>query len=225
MANRGVLYMVWGDFDRDVLERSLASLKEFHPGWPVHVEEMPQGASLLDKAGMLDITPFKETLFLDMDTVVLDSLDFGFKQARRFGLACSICECPWARRYGGIEGEMVEYNTGVLFFTPKAKPVFDAWKKCAASVDSSILFERGGQVFKMPLNDQAGFAKAVDDTGFSPFVLPYNWNFRPQWHKTWFGPIKVWHDYEPVPDGLKEHNRRQAEPDALIQFSSLTTGS
>jgi hypothetical protein len=47
---------------------------------------------------MAAMTPFEETLFLDADTVPLGRLDFGFEQAQRFGLACCICEVPWARR-------------------------------------------------------------------------------------------------------------------------------
>jgi hypothetical protein len=56
--------------------------------------------SLLDKSAMFDISPFGETLYLDCDAQVMDRLDFGFSQAGRFGLACCICECPRARRYG-----------------------------------------------------------------------------------------------------------------------------
>ena len=221
MAERGVLYMVWGEFDRALLDRSVESLKTHHPDLPVHVETLASGASLLDKARMFELTPFAETLFLDADTVVLDSLDFGFAKARQAGLACSICECPWARRYGGLEGDLIEYNTGVLFFTAAAKPVFDAWKKLAPILDSSIVFQSGDGLARMPLNDQAGFARAVEDRGFVPFVLPYNWNFRPQWHKTWFGPLKVWHDASPVPEPLLENNRAQAAEDAVIAFSAL----
>jgi hypothetical protein len=221
VGGRGVLYIVWGDFDVAVLERARASLQRVHPDLPVEVAELPGGSTLLDKAGMLDLTPFDETLFLDADTVVLDDLSFGFEQATRFGLACSICECPWARRYGGIDGEMVEYNTGVLFFTDQARPVFDAWKACAGSVDSSIVFHNGEELARMPLNDQAGFAQAVDETGFRPFVLPYNWNFRPKWHKSWFGPLKIWHDYSDVPEPMWQHNAEQAAPDSIVRLSVL----
>jgi hypothetical protein len=65
---------------------------------------------------MMELSPFEETLYLDADTVVLDRLDFGFEQAARFGVACCICECPWARRYRGLPNDDgVEYSTGVLF--------------------------------------------------------------------------------------------------------------
>ena len=118
---RGVLYMVWGDGVEPLLERSRKSLAAFHPELSVHVERLGEGAGLLDKAAMLERTPFEETLFLDADTVVMGRLDWAFEQAARVGLACGICECPWARRYGGIDGDWIEYNTGVLFFNEKAR--------------------------------------------------------------------------------------------------------
>lgn len=220
MAGRGVVYMVWGDIDEAILDRSRASIAEHHPELPVHVQRSASG-SLLDKANVLELSPFAETLYLDMDTVVLGALDFGFEAARRTGLALCICECPWARRYGGLTGDLIEYNTGVMFFTRAASAVFDAWAGCVANIDSSIVFVHEGQTMRMPLNDQAGFAKAVDGTGFVPFVLPLNWNFRPKWHRSWFGPIKVWHDYGAVPEPILANNRAQAAADAVIGFSVL----
>jgi len=217
----GVLYIVWGDGVDGLLKRSIASLKHFHPELPVHVEKLPDGSGLLDKASMMDLSPFRETVFLDADTVVMGRLDFAVERARRVGLACSICECPWARRYGGIQGEMIEYNTGVLFFTEKAKPVFGRWAECAAGIDSSIRFLRNGETVVMPSNDQAGFAQAVHDTGFVPLVLPGNWNFRAEWMKSFFGPIKVWHDYRPVPDALIEWNARQSAEDAVVDYTEI----
>ena len=221
MTSRGVLYLVWGQFDRALLDRAINSVREFHPDLPVEIARLGDDATLLDKAGMLDLTPFDETVFLDADTVVLGDLGFGFDKASRQGLACSICECPWARRYGGIDGDIVEYNTGVLFFTKDAKPVFDAWKARVRDIDSSIVFRSGDGLARMPLNDQAGFAMAIEETGFNLFVLPYNWNFRPKWHKSWYGPLKIWHDYEPVPEPIRQRNADQAALSAIIDLSIL----
>lgn len=218
---RGVLYVVWGTRHEALLERSMASVRTVHPELPIHVERLPDTATLLDKAAMAEMTPYEETVFLDTDTVVLDRLDYAFEKAAAVGLALSICECPWARRYGGIGGDVIEYNTGVLFFTKKAQPVFDAWKAVVRDVDSSIRFIHNGQQHTMPLNDQAGFALAVEQSGFVPFVLPYNWNFRPKWHLSWFGPIKIWHDFDAVPEPLLANNRAQAEPDAIIAMSAF----
>lgn len=221
MSERGVIYMVWGDKVEAVLERSRRSLAEQHPELPVEVVRLTAEdpvKALLEKARMLRHTPFRETLFLDADTVVLGRLDFGFAKAQRFGLACCINECPWARRYPSLSGDMIEYNTGVLFFTETAKPLFEAWERLAPQLDSSIPFVHKGKPARMPFNDQCGFAAAVEETGIQPFVLPLNWNFRPKYHRAFFGPIKIWHDYDEVHPQILEFNRYYAQPKSIIQF-------
>jgi hypothetical protein len=151
--------------------------------------------------------------------VVLDRLDFGFERARQFGLACCICECPWARRYGGLSGDLIEYNTGVLFFTRQMKPLFDAWKINVSKLDSSITFKTGPEKMgRMPSNDQGGFAQAIAELGICPYVLPMNWNLRPLWQKTFFGPVKIWHDYAPVPPKLVEWIQTQNGEQKIIEF-------
>src|SRR5437762_14278570 len=101
MSKRGGLYIVWGERAERYCERSIASFKRWHPDLPHHVVRLPSTTDwcegLLEKARMMNLSPFDETVFLDADTVVLDSLDFGFEKAQQHGLACSICECPWAR--------------------------------------------------------------------------------------------------------------------------------
>jgi hypothetical protein len=221
-SDRGILYMKWGTGHDQVLQRSLASVKAYHPELPVQVVELPASANLLNKAEMFERSPFEETLFLDVDTVVLDRLDFGFEKAARFGIACCICECPWARRYGGLRGDMIEYNTGVLFFNRAMTRLFETWKTNNARVDSSILFKGpNGQLVRMPLNDQAGFAKAIDDLEICPYVLPLNWNFRPLWQRSFFGPIKIWHDYGELPNGIHEWNARQRGEQKVIEYTRL----
>jgi hypothetical protein len=214
---KGVLYIKWGNQHDELLRRSIDSLKARHPELPYHVQELSPSATLLNKSAMADFSPFEQTLYLDADTVVLDRLDFGFDRASRHGLACCICECPWARRYGGVDGETIEYNTGVIFFTPLAKRVFDAWKARVCTVDSSVQYRVGEQIHSMPHNDQAGFAKAVDELGFVPYVLPLNWNFRPRWNLAFFGPIKIWHDVDSPPAWLIEWNHNQDSRQKIIE--------
>jgi len=106
---------------------------------------------LLEKARMAELSPFDETLFLDADTVVLDDLDFGFRHAQKTGVACCICEAPWARRYTGLPNDdAIEYNTGLLFFTKAAAPVFSHWQSLATTIDSSIVFRAAdGRIARM----------------------------------------------------------------------------
>jgi hypothetical protein len=220
--SRGVLYMVWGDAIEGALQRSIASIKKFHPELPIEVVRMPAAApfhGLAQKTAMFDRTPFTETLFLDADTVVLDRLDYGFAKAAQFGLACCICEVPWAARYLGLgdKPDLIEYNTGVLFFSEKARPVFERWKHLATEVDSTLYFMRDGQQKKMPYNDQASFAAAVEDCGLSPFVLPVNWNLRAEFTDNFFGPIKIWHAYDPVPAEFADLSDQYRAGEMLIQ--------
>lgn len=225
MAKRGFLYLHWGD-NRAMLDRSLASVAEQHPELPVHVERLPAAATLLDKARMYDLSPFDETCFLDHDTVVLGRLDHGFGLAVRRGLACCICENPWARRYGGLTaaGDMVEYNTGVLFFTKAValNDLFRRWERLNRTSDSSILFRGPDRALHcMPYNDQAGFALAVDGLEHPPAILPLNWNFRPAWHRSWWGPIKIWHDYSAPPADLLAFTIQQQQPGAVLEYHTL----
>lgn len=221
--SRGIISIYWGDESKLPIERLKASVKKFHPELPHEIikVEAPGGeaSSLSQKAAMLDLSPFDETLFLDLDTVVMGRLDFGFEKAVTFGMALAICEAPWGKRYPKIfVGDEIEYNTGVIFFTKKAKPVFDTWKDLAGRIDSGIIAVGDQGIYTMPANDQGSFALAVEQTGFNPFVLPLNWNFRPQWHRSFFGPIKIWHDYGDPPPFFEELNSYYSNQDSIIQY-------
>jgi len=200
----------------------MKSVKAIHPELPaevIRVEAPDPIKGLLEKSRMLELSPFEETLFLDADTVVLGRLDFAFQKAEQFGLACAICECPWAKRYAGIDGDLIEYNTGVLFFTRKAKPIFERWNRLSSQVDSSIKFyDNERRLITMPYNDQAAFSLAIDESKFNPFVLPLNWNFRPLWQRSFFGPIKVWHNYADVPAFFHDANKYYGQADSIIQY-------
>lgn len=198
---RGVLYVTWGDI-APILNRSIASLKTIHPELPVEVIH-GAGESLRAKTMIGQLSPFESTLYLDADTIVMGRLDFAFEKAERFGLACCICEAPWMRRYG-VEGEenFIEYNTGVLFFTRGAAPVY-AWPRFADTPSSSrwrMHSDPPERVRGLAYDDQASFSRAVEAAQFNPFILPINYNLRPNFHRSFFGPVRIWHDYsEPPP--------------------------
>lgn len=221
----GVLYIAWdGRNDIEaILSRSIESLKATNPQMPYEVVRLPAGASLLDKAGMYDMSPFERTVFLDADTVVLADLEPIFQSLHWNGIACTICECPWACRYDGLKDKpnLIEYNTGVLGWQKfsVAHDVFRAWHNYAKSLPSAINWMMDGKPYVMAENDQAAFAWAMHECKAAPLVLPLNWNFRPRWHHTWFGPVKIWHDYKPVPPELLAFNARAQPMDfAMARF-------
>jgi hypothetical protein len=226
-AKRGILYMIWGDDAKHhaTLQRSIDSVKQYHPELPIHVEKLTDGGKI-NKTRICNITPFDETLFLDNDTIVMDRLDFGFEKAKKHGLACVINECPWARRYSDkrLNGDMVEYNSGVLFYTKQAKPLFDTWNKIFPTTQASIYHIIDGKPCLMPVADQGSFALAFHETGFLPFVLPINWNFRAEYYKRFCGPLKIWHSYCEIPPSVFDWNKQQSADGAIMQFITLNFG-
>jgi hypothetical protein len=229
--NRGVLYIVWGTSHEHLLDRSIASLKGHHPELPVTIhrveaseDQAGQAAMLQHKTGMFNLTPYETTLFLDADTVVLGRLDHAFEKAERFGLACCICECPWARRYSGLssEADLIEYNTGVLFFSRQTELLFTMWERYARTIASTVQFlSSDGVKAVMQYNDQASFAKAIDVVGFNPFVLPLNWNLRPKWQRSFFGPVRIWHDVSAPSKEIYEINALYEDRESLITYFTM----
>ncbi len=226
---RGILYIAWGQKAVAPLARSIESLAKWHPELPFHVQQLSESEphTLLDKATMFDMSPFDTTLFLDVDTTILGNLNFAFEQTEKHGVAVSICECPWARRFPCIDGDVIEYNCGVIGFdrSPATKAVFDRWKELAPKVDSTIHFVKDSDpdnLYRMEHNDQAAFALALNELNFNPCALPINWNFRPQWHRSFFGPIKIWHDYAPPPENLIQWNADHPDTERVILYGNVT---
>lgn len=219
-SKRGILYIIWGDKQEieNSLERATDSARQHHPELPIHVERLEKG-NKITKTKMLEMTPFEETVFLDNDTAVMGRLDFGFEKAAQFGLACTLNGCPFARRYRDkrLTGDMIEYSSGVIFFTEKARPVFDAWNALFPKVDCSALHYKDNKLCVSPAADQASFALAIEQTGFLPFILPHNWNLHPEWNRFFFGPIKIWHGDYKVPESLLNWNENQSDENAVVR--------
>jgi hypothetical protein len=69
-----------------------------------------------------------------------------------------------------------------------------------------------------PLTTRLVLPRRSNETGFLPFVLPLNWNFRPRYHRAFFGPLKIWHDYADVPVAVHDILRYYERPDAIVLF-------
>lgn len=223
---RGVLYVTWGDAIRPILDRSIQSLKSIHPELPVEVVRDVSGEGLRAKTDMGSLSPFESTLYLDADTIVIGRLDFAFEKAERFGLACCICEAPWMRRYGlKHECEWIEYNTGVLFFNKFSQPVFDHWRELSGCTPAQSRWrmydDPSGAIRGLEYDDQASFGRAVQLSGFNPFILPVNYNLRPSFHRSFFSPAKIWHDYNPPPQSVIEVSRQVEAGVSPITYMEL----
>src|SRR3954471_11427917 len=131
---RGILFMRWGNNEKvnAALPRAAEAVKAVHPELPITQLEMPDDSDLRCKSRMFELSPYDETLYLDVDTVVLGRLDFAFEKARKHGIACCINVSPWANRYVGLKdrGDIQEWDTGVVFFSkahPGVADLFQAW--------------------------------------------------------------------------------------------------
>lgn len=227
--SRGVLYLCWpGTSDYSpILERSVKSVRHWHPELEHRVVYLPADSTLLDKRRMYDLSPFDETLFLDADTTVLGKLDYGFVMARRHGMALCISANPWQRRYENVPHEHpdeVEYSSGVVFFDknhPRVGEVFRRWNEVSRTVDSSARYQSDDGVRMQPHNDQALLTLAIHESGFCPFVLSPNWNLFPKWQRTFWGPVKIHHGYDNIPASLLKWNEEQSRTGAVIRIASL----
>jgi hypothetical protein len=204
---RGIVWLWWGDKAKTALDRSVQSVRDTNPDVPFYIVQLQGNPSWLHKPLMYELSPFKNTLFLDCDTVVLGDLNFGFQQAEKHGMALCINECPWARRYpcftdNASAFDAVEYNSGVIFFNRSAGAVFRKWKQHAKTMDTSTAFEVDGHTLMQANSDQAALSFAMHELEANPFVLPLNWNFRYRWQRGFFGDVRIWHDYDPPIDYL-----------------------
>ena len=81
----------------------------------------------------------------------------------------------------------------------------------------------GNRTDFMKLNDQAGFALAVQELGINPFVLPLNWNYRPRWEPSVYGPVKVGTTLTPSPTPSNRCGRSKDTP-ARLKFIKIEWG-
>jgi hypothetical protein len=158
VADRGALYVAYGDLARAKARESIASLRALAPDLPVAVvsdtplegadiaivhPEMDRGARA-QKTRMYALSPFRRTLFLDADTVVLASPEAGFGLLEYGDVVLSqdpvrvFSQQTWphldpkevaATREETGGGEFLYWNSGVIFFrrSDRARAMFQAW--------------------------------------------------------------------------------------------------
>ncbi len=186
---RGILYYVWGNYKKHLLDRSIKSLQA-HNNYEYHIHfDTSKLAGLSKKSLMFQHSPFDITCFLDIDTIIKGRLNYGFEMAEKYGLAC--CIAPASSAYAAnpnpirsiMNPNLPQYNTGVIFYSKKCKNTFTRWEElCTKHQESSK-------------NDQPCFSQAVYEN-INPYILPKTWNLR---HTVafessiWHGNLKIIH--------------------------------
>lgn len=204
METRGVVWVTWGERQPADLWRSLASVRETNPGLrvclitsaPIEHAAIPlfdvvrertiNPPDCRGRAAVLHAdSPFDTCLHLDTDTVVCSDLSYGFAMAERYGVACTTAPASdgvaW-HKLDGLHADMVQYQAGVLFYRNPCQAL-SAWAAHNRLLD-------GGRFSRQ---DQPGLMIALHEQLTPPYVLPRTWNYRPQFYRDGFGPIRVWH--------------------------------
>lgn len=216
MSSRGVVWITWGEKQPELLARSIHSVQQTNPDLGLClITSCPEtnmeswfglGLKVIRRdleprdcrcrAGALLDSPFETTLHLDTDTVVLRDVSYGFHVAEKFGIALTIAPASDVQRWHKktcLTEDVVQYQAGVIFYsksTVMSRRIIHRWDLCNTEEDLSR-FDR---------QDQPGLAYAVACRDRTPYVLPRTWNFRPEFYRDGFGPIRVWHSKQDVPE-------------------------
>ena len=94
--SRGIIYLVWGDYNVGLLNRSMNSVKKLGYRCCVcHVNSDLEGFE--KKSLMYELSPYDITCYLDADTIVKANIDYGFDMAEKYDIAC--CIAPASSAY------------------------------------------------------------------------------------------------------------------------------
>lgn len=194
--SRGIMYLVWGNYNQEELKKSIQSIEK--TGLPYEVVISDGDTFWENKSQIFEKSPFTSTLYLDTDTLVLDEdLNFGFEMAEKFGIAMTNDPITHSNRWGEAWRGFVEWNTGVIFF-----------HKCDLVQRLSDAWRQGGDMGN-PRADQQSFSAIIQNTKIQPFWLQNNWNFFAGLSPSPItGEIKIWHSHDTNPhENVKVWNK------------------
>lgn len=218
VKGRVVFWVAWGEQAVAEVGRSFASIRDhldatyFLVTSDAHISY--EGLEVLRydfategffrKAEVFDLNLFvgaSEVLFLDSDTVVLSSVEFGFEKARKFGIAIAPAptylldeyrDTSSVLRAEGIQraGQLL-LNSGVVFFKPSAQvqEVFRLWL---------ALCEKYSHALK---GDQEALTIAMEVLDFNPYILSKSYNLRGIFEPV-IGTTRIWHARQAPPENL-----------------------
>ena len=93
MSRWGALYTVWGRASTRCSTVRASRSPNYIPNYPSRSSASMRRTAFAACYTRRELTrsPVEEKLYLDADTVVLGTLNYGFEKARKFGLARCIC--------------------------------------------------------------------------------------------------------------------------------------
>jgi hypothetical protein len=230
-----VFWIAWGQQALVEVVRSFESARKHIPGRFIlftdsdefahaGIETFPFDFStegFFRKAEVFSANLFPENadiLFLDSDTVVLGSVNFGFSAGRQHRV--SIVASPMYlldeyRKTGevllreGIQSDgQLMLNSGVIFFTncEENRMVFELWSEICV---------RNSDLLK---GDQEALTMACEVLGHNPYMLSKSYNLRGIYEPV-IGRTRIWHARQPPPPELNDY--RVAYPPRILAKSKL----
>ncbi|HTW71644.1 MAG TPA: hypothetical protein VME47_17295 [Acetobacteraceae bacterium] len=222
-AKRAIVYVAWGEphvreavtsartaglMKTDRLLITNAASRRFLPQdapFERVIEHAFQLPGQLAKSEMFALLPpeYGSFLFLDSDTYILLDVSLGFEKAEIYGIAAAQSAAYSLEHFWGFASQaaalgvpprdILQYNTGVIFFTraPRAWAVMRKWHNlCTRAPCDATAW-----------GDQPYFAVAMEQLGFNPYTLSTAYNYR-SFGELANGQIRIWHSRAPPPDDV-----------------------
>lgn len=127
--------------------------------------------SYIDKVVLLQKTPFKQTLFLDTDTLVIDRIDELKTLLSKFDLACTHAPVRSSHNMSMCPDAFAELNTGVILYrqSDAVNHLFQSWTR---------IYQEQLESDRPPLHDQPAFRQAIFESDINLYILPPEYNLR-----------------------------------------------
>jgi len=197
-SHRGIVYIVTGQKCVAEACRSAASVKKCMPDIPITIfSDVPIDSTLFDQVVPIDSpeysneakllhirkSPYKETLFLDSDTHMIDDSRELFSLLERFDFAAVHSPCRAQYQVNEVPDCFPELHLGVLLFrkSKQTESLLERWAQLYREDKGKTvtwLVPGLASWYGHALPEQPSFRRAIYESGLKIAVLPQEYNCR-----------------------------------------------
>jgi hypothetical protein len=224
--------------------RSAASVRQWMPDIPITMfADRPLSSDLFDrvveirdpqsgpevKVHTMARSPYRETLFLDSDTILTDDVRELFLLLERFDIAAT--HAPYRAQYqvAGVPDCFPEFNTGVVLFrqSDQTRRLFERWAEIYRedlSKTMSWLYPDGASWYRKALPNQPSFRRALYESALRIATLPPEYNCRLPFPGFVHHKVKIIHGRADSPERIaRELNRTMLPRVHIMRWGRLKT--
>lgn len=209
MKSRGIIYVATGERHLREMLFSAESAKKYFPDLPITLFTDAPSIPLIkdnalidnievienplysfgDKIGPLQRSPYDETLFLDTDTIVVNSCEEIFEPLKNNDIAVTFNGYRRDFDFEEVPHSFPSYNTGVIAFR----------KSAAFTAFIEDWISKQGDYVKFRPDDQPSFRYCVSQGNIKLHTLPCEYNFYPHFPCMvgGFSKVKIVHSWGP----------------------------